>query len=304
MDDVARPLKDRGKRDAQRIGAWLYREDLQPDLVLCSPAARAHETAEKACKAMGIATSAIVTSARLYGADVAAHLRVLGRIPPIARRVMLVGHNPGLEELLCFLVTPLLRSEGKLLPTAALARVALPCEFAAIGAGAGKLLALQLPSELPRRFPFPAPDGRETRRRPAYYYSQSAVIPYRRHARHPERIEVLIIRTSKLRHYTVPKGIHEPGLSAEESAAKEALEEAGILGRVLPDAIGTYEHVKWGAPCVVKVYAMEVTRELDHSRWLESHRTRRWVSPERAARRVEQDGLSRLITRLASRLAR
>ena len=50
-DDFHRPIKDRGKRGAQRVGTWLMKRDLMPDHVVSSPAVRALETARKACKA-------------------------------------------------------------------------------------------------------------------------------------------------------------------------------------------------------------------------------------------------------------
>ena len=65
-DDFNRPLKDRGKRGAQRIGVWLLKHKLIPDLVIASPAERALITAEKCCKAMGIPASNIEQDKRIY----------------------------------------------------------------------------------------------------------------------------------------------------------------------------------------------------------------------------------------------
>jgi len=53
VTDFRRPLKDRGKRGAQRMGTWLWQQDLRPDLILSSPAERALTTAHKCCKSMG-----------------------------------------------------------------------------------------------------------------------------------------------------------------------------------------------------------------------------------------------------------
>ena len=56
----------------------------------------------------------------------------------------------------------------------------------------------------------------------------------------------------------VPKGIHDPGLTAQESAAKEALEEAGARGTVDAHSLGSYSQEKWGATTQVEVYPMQV----------------------------------------------
>jgi phosphohistidine phosphatase len=134
--------------------------------------------------------------------------------------------------------------------------------------------------------------------RPDYYYRQSAVIPFRQE---PSGLQVLMITTRKKRRWIVPKGIVEPDMSPGASAAKEAHEEAGIQGRVLPDALGTYHYEKWGGTCVVDVYAMEVERVLEH--WPEEFRSREWVDLGEAARRVRETALKRMIEGLERELA-
>ena len=124
VDDYHRPLKNRGKRGAQRIGIWLAQNNLVPDTVISSPAERAKVTAEKACKAMGFVKKDISFEKRVYLAEVNDLLAVLANCPPSSKRVMLVGHNPGLEELLLYLCGPIpIPDDGKLLPTATLARL-------------------------------------------------------------------------------------------------------------------------------------------------------------------------------------
>jgi phosphohistidine phosphatase len=131
--------------------------------------------------------------------------------------------------------------------------------------------------------------------KPDYYFRQSAVIPFRQG---PSGLEVMLITSRKRRRWVVPKGIVEPDLSEAESAAKEALEEAGIEGRVLPRPVGRYEYAKWGGTCHVDVFAMEVEQELDD--WLESFRDREWVSPAEAADRVREQELKEMILGLHS----
>ncbi|MCG6939021.1 MAG: NUDIX hydrolase [Gammaproteobacteria bacterium] len=115
-------------------------------------------------------------------------------------------------------------------------------------------------------------------------------------------LEILVISSSQKNHWVVPKGIWEPGLSAGESAASEALEEAGVEGTVSDKAIGSYTYPKWGATCTVEVYAMEVTRVLPDKEWDESHRNRQWVSLRQAAKKLKQKKLKPMLRQLDSML--
>ncbi|HEY5790212.1 MAG TPA: histidine phosphatase family protein [Gammaproteobacteria bacterium] len=149
--DFERPLNDRGKRDAPRVGAWLAAQGWLPDHVVASPAKRAKATARKVCQELGVDPDAIDWQPRAYLADVPTLLSLLARCPVAAERVLLVGHNPGLEELLATLVgeTLALPADGKLLPTAAVARLALAQEWAGLRPGCAELLALVRVRDLP-----------------------------------------------------------------------------------------------------------------------------------------------------------
>jgi len=300
-DDFHRPLKDRGKRAAQRAGVWLAQQGLVPDQVISSPAERALVSAEKACKAMGLYAGKISRDKRVYAADLSTLLEVLAECPDSSRRVMLAGHNPGLEDLLTYLADGELpvAGNGKLLPTAAIARLIMPEQWAGLSEGCASLVALMRPDQLPEKFPFPDHTGRVLRDRPAYYYTQSSVIPYRMRHGNPE---ILVILSSQKKHFVVPKGIKDPGLSPQDSAAKEAWEEAGVEGRVLDTALGSYRYEKWGSICTVDVYAMEVTAVVPEHEWQESHRGREWVSPEEAVKRLKQKALAPMVLALAERL--
>ena len=300
-DDYHRPLKDKGKRAAQRAGVWLARQGLIPDQVISSPAERALVTAQKACKAMGLYAGHIDRDKRVYAADLDTLLEVLGGCPDSSRRVMLVGHNPGLKDLLIYLSDGELpvSNGGKLLPTAAVARLIMPDQWADLPEGCASLIALMRPDQLPKKFPFPDHSGTVLRDRPAYYYTQSSVIPFRMQNGTPE---ILVILSSQKKHFVVPKGIKDPGLSPQDSAAKEAWEEAGVEGRVLDPAIGSYRYEKWGSVCNVDVYAMEVTAVVPEHEWLESHRGREWVSAEEAAKRLKQKELVPMVLALAEKL--
>ena len=128
---------------------------------------------------------------------------------------------------------------------------------------------------------------------PDYYFTQSAVIPYRRRN---GRLQVLLITTRKSKRWVVPKGVKEPHLSARESAAREALEEAGVEGEISDRLMGRYEYDKWGGTCCVDVFAMEVHKV--HKEWQESHRDREWVSVKKAIKRVNESALKQLLRSL------
>lgn len=301
VEDFDRPLKDRGKRAAQRVGNWLLEQGLIPDRIISSPAERAITTAEKCTKAMGLSAGGIQRDPRIYEAGVAQLYQLLQELPADTRRVMLVGHNPGLEQLLQHLLqepAPV-PDDGKLLPTATLARLQLNRSWAELADGCASLLALIRPDQLPKRFPWPGPEGSERRPRPAYYYTQSSVIPWRRQA---GQLEILIVGSSKRKHWVIPKGIQEPGLTPQASAAKEAMEEAGVEGVVADRALGHYDYEKWGATCTVSVYPMQVTRLIPDAQWQERHRERRWVTPEQAAKQVREAALQPMIHDLAASL--
>ena len=163
--------------------------------------------------------------------------------------------------------------------------------------GGLNLVAAITPDRLPTEFPYPDLSGSELRPRPAYYYRQSAVIPFRRQI-NGDRVEVLLVSSSKKRHWLVPKGIHEPGLSAQESARIEAYEEAGVEGRVIPLRLGQYQHQKWGGNCTVEVYPLLVNKVLSESDWIESHRDRRWCTIEEAKSLLTIPELNQMLDKL------
>jgi phosphohistidine phosphatase len=301
LEDYQRPLKDRGKRGAQRMAVWLQQQGLVPDHVVASPAERALVTAEKTCKAMGIGSKMIQKEKRVYAARLDDLLETLKDCPKKAKRVMLVGHNPGLEELLLYLAgsSEKLPEESKLLPTATLVRLTMPANWKKLGCDCARLESITQSGNLPKKFPFPTPDSGELRDRPAYYYTQSSIIPYRIKKGKPE---ILIISSSKMKHWVVPKGIKEPGLSQKQSAAKEAWEEAGVKGKTGRKSIGAYSYEKWGASCSVRVYPMKVNKVISDRKWQERHRGREWVTPEQAAARLKQAELGPMVLSLAERL--
>lgn len=300
-DDFHRPLKNRGKRSAERIGLWLLQQGFKPDLIISSPAQRAIVTARMTCMTMDMDARDIETDRRIYAAGLRELLDVMHTVPEQAWRLMLVGHNPGMEILLSWLVQEdiLLPEDGKLIPTATLAKLGFNCRWSEIEMGCAKLETIKRPGDLPEKFPYPSLGSKELRDRPAYYYSQSSVIPYRIR---DNAIEILCITSHKRKHWVLPKGINDPGLTPLESAAQEALEEAGVVGIVSKDAIGSYNYTKWNATCNVEVYPMVVTKVIPEQDRLEQHRKREWVSCEEAERRLQQKALKDMIRVLTKKL--
>jgi len=295
--DFNRPITDRGKRGAQRMGIYLAQKDLKPDMVISSPAERAKTTAQKMMKAMGETDHYIIYDHRVYQNSLDDLLEVLSGISEETKRVILVGHNPGLEELLTYLCNKKinLADDAKLLTTATIARLSLPSSWNNIKKNGAELVEIKRSTSLLKKFPYPGYDGNEKRVRPAYYYTQSSVIPYRLNK---GKLEILLVLSSKKKHYVVPKGIKEPGLSPRESAAKEAMEEAGVKGKIAVDPIGTYQCEKWKATCTVSVYPMEVTKVIEEEDWEEKHRTREWFSVDEAAEKLFQPALKPMVLEL------
>lgn len=117
--DFERPLNGRGQEAAPLMGRHLRRQKIEPSLILCSPAERARQTAALFVEAARLG-SELRYDERIYEASAQRLLEVVTQADETADTVMLVGHNPGLEELLL-----LLTGEARLMPTAALAHVTL-----------------------------------------------------------------------------------------------------------------------------------------------------------------------------------
>ena len=148
-EDYDRRLKKRGKRDATRMGEWLKEQGLMPDLVISSPATRALMTAKLACDALEIDRQAIQLEKRLYDEGLVRVKSVLSECPPHVQRLLLVGHNPELEDLLTYMLKPAdLPDTDKMLPTAALARLAMPDDWSMLDKSSAELLSITYPKTL------------------------------------------------------------------------------------------------------------------------------------------------------------
>ena len=107
---------------------------------------------------------------------------------------------------------------------------------------------------------------------------QAAAIPVRRRG---SDLQVCLIRKRLTGSWGIPKGTVDSGETHASTALNEAWEEAGIRGRLIGDALGTYKYEKLGRALTVMVFAMEVLEH--HKDWIEAGiRERRWVSFEEA----------------------
>lgn len=122
LADIDRPLNKRGKRDAPRMGALLREQDLIPDIILCSPTVRARKTAKAVSEGSGY-EGEIKIHADFYPGDPDTFIETFYSLPDQIDSVMIVAHNPGLEELLYVLT-----GESARMPTSALAQVSLPID--------------------------------------------------------------------------------------------------------------------------------------------------------------------------------
>ena len=143
LRDFDRPLNQRGLKAAPMVGRLMRKRKLRPDLVLSSPAERAKETTQLVIESAGLTNETRYDRA-IYEASARRLLEIVSEIEDAVNTAMLVGHNPGFEDLLEGLT-----GETNHMSTAALACVELKIEkWSAVSAGSGKLEWLLKPKEL------------------------------------------------------------------------------------------------------------------------------------------------------------
>ena len=117
LSDFERPLNGRGRKAAETIGRYISRNRLEPELVLSSPAVRARETIGIVVKAAKLRAE-VRYDERIYEADPERLMEMVSQIEENLTSVMVVGHNPGIEEFL-----ELLTGSSEHMATAALAKI-------------------------------------------------------------------------------------------------------------------------------------------------------------------------------------
>lgn len=132
---------------------------------------------------------------------------------------------------------------------------------------------------------------------------QYAALPFRLNG--GKAIEVMLITSRETRRWVLPKGWPIKGLKPHETAACEAFEEAGVIGRINKRAIGSFSYEKrlkrgTSVICEVEVYPLEVKQQREN--WPEQHqRDGQWFSLMDAATLVEETGLSETLRHLNAR---
>ena len=149
LRDRDRPLAPRGRKAAKRMARWAKKHDVRPQLVVCSNAVRARQTLQGVLPGLGDPT--VWVEVTLYAARAETLLARVRALPEEVDEAMLVGHNPGLMELLLLLAVPgPLRDRAREnLPTGALAQLETDVGvWADVAPGTATLTELVLPREL------------------------------------------------------------------------------------------------------------------------------------------------------------
>ena len=142
LTDFERTLNARGLQAAPKMGELMRGKSLAPELIVASPAARARETAE-IVNASAKFNCEIRFEPRVYEARAADLFEVIRELPDEFAAVLIIGHNPGLEDLVRHLT-----AEIREMPTAALAHIELDVKaWQGVGVGVGKLVNLYKPKE-------------------------------------------------------------------------------------------------------------------------------------------------------------
>lgn len=153
LDDHARTLSLRGYRDAPRMGAFMAEMELRPDLVLCSTSTRTRETLELMAPRLEIPSDRIMFEDSIYEVAPANLIARIRRLPDERRRVLIIGHNPGMQGAALDLVgggeADGMRRLAKKFPTAALAVITFEAtSWSAIRTGSGHLEMFVRPKDL------------------------------------------------------------------------------------------------------------------------------------------------------------
>lgn len=148
LKDFDRPLAERGLKDAPKMGMFIKESGFRPDLIISSTAVRAKQTTELVSKAAGMDPSQISWEEKFYFASHDAYINAIQRAGPKNEIIMLVGHNPNMEELLALLTVGSDSGPFKF-PTAAVACIELnTTSWQNIKTGSNRLIWFMIPKIL------------------------------------------------------------------------------------------------------------------------------------------------------------
>lgn len=137
--DFERALRPRGQRDSAAAGSWLAEHGFRPDAVICSAARRTRQTWQQVRATLG-ADPPFSAEQRLYQADSAELAEIIRQTPAYVGTLLYIGHNPAAADL-----AALLTGTEADLPTAAIAVIDLPGDWATMTGGDGELIAAWQP---------------------------------------------------------------------------------------------------------------------------------------------------------------
>ncbi len=150
--DFERPLSERGLQDSKRIGEHLRQLQWQPQQIIASPAIRAKQTCHALCDALDISPQSVIWNRDIYAAYVVSLLHVLANQPEKRQSVMLVGHNPAMQDLLLHLcgeaaLRPYYQKNGKLLTTGNVAKITVDTDWQDLVMCNARLVQILRPKE-------------------------------------------------------------------------------------------------------------------------------------------------------------
>ena len=149
--DYDRPLSNRGVADAVRMGDELHRLGWKPEKIISSPAVRAKQTCQTLCDKLAFPFDDVVWNKEFYAAYVVTLLHSLSVLPESSSSVMLVGHNPSMEDLLlhfCSDANVFQQKNGKLFTTGNIAKITVDAAWKDLTMCEASLEKILRPKEL------------------------------------------------------------------------------------------------------------------------------------------------------------
>lgn len=148
--DFDRPLTNRGIKAAKQMGKWLKHKQFRLDRILCSPALRAKQTCHRVVNELSLPETEVYLEPTIYDASCNDLIALVKQYSKGIHTLLIIGHNPGLDQLLCNLSQdpPPVDYSGKLLTTAALAVLDYGNSAISVNAHEAQLRYLIRPKEL------------------------------------------------------------------------------------------------------------------------------------------------------------